>query len=797
MKRMILFVCFLLMMIALSCTKESFTVADDSIQSGQITAFWAADSVTRTEIQPDGTTLFWSGEERIHVFFCDKKEIIHEDSFVSPESEPRASAVFYGSIPVDSPWARSYDTVWSVYPGNAAAGCDGESVSLWVHPIQTSSANTIADNLFPAIATQLDKELNQAWDLSRGFTFYNVCGGTCFTVTETGISSVTFKSNAGEPIAGKIRAGVNQAGVPNILSIKEGIDSVRVLAPAGGFIPGEKYYAAFLPQTLSDGLSLTFRKGGQKAVYMIHKPIQVNRSRFGKLYGLDKGLTFQDSTPDWTDHADEIIEFADPDVKQDCVKAFDTNGDGELSYGEAAVVTSVEGAFKSPLYTEFNELRFFINLKSLPDYCFRGRSAMQTVSLPDGLSTIGLGAFSNCSSLHTIRLGKGLKHIGYKAFLNCSSLKNVILPDLPVWIDLEFEFRNQTNYSREAYPFTTSKEGHLFLDGEEIHELAILQGVTEIRSPGFQYCNSITKVICPSGLLMIHPNTFTGCNNIKTLVSPSLIDWLKMKGHLAFLPEVAPELLPSVDLVFGETIVHHLVIPEELLPELSKLNFDFSACSIEEITFPKGVHLASSVTFPFIGCKSLTRINLGSSEDWMEIGQYIPFEASGEGHIFVNGEELIHPVIPEGTTMIPYMCFAYCSAITDITIPSSVESTGSHAFLSCKSLTRVHYASIQDWLSIIFGGPVFDNVSGGHVLIDGEEVTSVVIPGNTRMIGNYTFYNCKYLDSIYSEPKTPPTISAYTFAQINCPVFVDASSYDAYMKNPFWKSIPTLQVKPD
>ena len=60
------------------------------------------------------------------------------------------------------------------------------------------------------------------------------------------------------------------------------------------------------------------------------------------------------------------ITFADTNVKAICVAHWDTSGDGNLSYDEAAVVTSIGTVFKgNTTITKFNELQYFTSLTSL------------------------------------------------------------------------------------------------------------------------------------------------------------------------------------------------------------------------------------------------------------------------------------------------------------------------------------------------------------------------------------------------------------------------------------------------
>ena len=83
------------------------------------------------------------------------------------------------------------------------------------------------------------------------------------------------------------------------------------------------------------------------------------------------------------------IVFSDNNVKAVCVEHWDTNGDSELSYAEAAAVTDLEGAFYgNQTVTSFDELQYFT-----------------------GLTLLG-GDLNNCRNLHSVVLPSTLTHLG-------------------------------------------------------------------------------------------------------------------------------------------------------------------------------------------------------------------------------------------------------------------------------------------------------------------------------------------------------------------------------------------------
>ena len=93
----------------------------------------------------------------------------------------------------------------------------------------------------------------------------------------------------------------------------------------------------------------------------------------GKIYS----FSLLDVEAELEAQANEIIEFADENVKAICVQNWDTNGDGELSYAEAAAVTDVGEIFRNnPYITSFDEFRNFTYVTSIDDYAFQDCSRL-------------------------------------------------------------------------------------------------------------------------------------------------------------------------------------------------------------------------------------------------------------------------------------------------------------------------------------------------------------------------------------------------------------------------------------
>ena len=91
--------------------------------------------------------------------------------------------------------------------------------------------------------------------------------------------------------------------------------------------------------------------------------------------------------------------------------------------------------------------------------------------------------------------------------------------------------------------------------------------------------------------------------------------------------------------------------------------------------------------------------------------------------------------IPNGVTSISYEAFQGCSSLASITIPDGVTGIAFYAFSDCTSLTSV---AIPNGVTYI-GYNAFSGCSG---------LTSVTIPDGVTTIGKYAFYGCIGLNSV-------------------------------------------------
>ena len=119
-------------------------------------------------------------------------------------------------------------------------------------------------------------------------------------------------------------------------------------------------------------------------------------------------------------------------------------------------------------------------------------------------------------------------------------------------------------------------------------------------------------------------------------------------------------------------------------------------------------------------------------------------------------------------TSIESGAFFRCTELTSIKIPQTIKTIGENAFYHCESLKTVDISNLSNWCAIDFqgGDSWFSNPISQfgleHLLVNGEDVTDMVIPDDVVEISRNAFYLCAPLRSL-EIPGTVKTIGEDAF----------------------------------
>ena len=650
-----------------SCQKKDDFNKEDLKTGFSFCARSGENAGSTKTLRKENGDLWWSPEDEIKVFIDTVS-----GKFVSQNDESAEVATFEGAfeVPVSSEDVE-YNGVMAFYPYSEAVTLKDDAVIFSLPSAQTAVAGTFDDDLYPAVAKSSNTELS----------FYNICGGAKFTVSRGGIKTVTFRGNNSEPLAGKLSVAFDGNGVPAV-EVMDGETDIVVTAPDGGtFEVDKEYYIVTIPQSLTNGFTLIYNDGlSINNEFKTDKAITIRRSKFGVLKYLDEDLGMRNLS--------DPIRFKDSVVEKICVANWDTDGDGRLSYAEAAAVKTIGTVFRSNTsITSFYEFQYFTGVTSIGSEAFRKCSSLTSVTIPKGVTSIGGSAFNGCSSLGSVAIPEGVTSIGPDAFRGCNELYFLIVPSSVTSIG-ESAFYECNNIAIVQIPDVASW-------CEVEIENASANPLRNARQCKFNGVVNPKDLVIPEGVTSIGTWAFLGCNWLKSVTIPS-----------------------SVTSIGGSA---------------------FHGCSsLESVTISEGV--TSIGEDAFLYCDSLSALFVSDVPSWFEID----FKNANSNPLFYeqclfNGApKPADFVIPEGTTSIGTYAFHGCNWLKSVTIPSSVTTIDSNAFSSCNGLESVTFSEgIASITSI-----------DSYAFSDCAGLTDLIISGSVKSIGNYSFSGCTSLKNI-------------------------------------------------
>jgi hypothetical protein len=201
----------------------------------------------------------------------------------------------------------------------------------------------------------------------------------------------------------------------------------------------------------------------------------------------------------------------------------------------------------------------------------------KSFTIPNGITSIGVGAFSACTKLTNITIPNGVTNIEEAAFSNCTSL-----------VTINVEVSNSAYTSENGVLYNKNKTVlHTYPAGKTDKSFTIPNTVTGIGFEAFLGCASLASVTIPNSVTTIGPAAFSSCTSLTSITIPNSVTTIE--NYNAF---------------WGCTSLTSLVIGNKVT---SIGGGSFHGCtSLASVTIPNSV--TSIGDQAFLDCASLTSV---------------------------------------------------------------------------------------------------------------------------------------------------------------------------------------------
>ena len=156
------------------------------------------------------------------------------------------------------------------------------------------------------------------------------------------------------------------------------------------------------------------------------------------------------------------------------------------------------------------------NKKDSPWYA--NKDKIESVMIEDGVTSIGIAAFSDCSSLASITLPNSIRSIGGYVFKNCSSLTSITIPNSVPSIG-SYAFSGCSNLASITISNSVkSIRGYVFENCSSLKSITIPNSVTSIGNIAFYNCSSLKSITIPNSVTSIGDSAFKNCSSLTSVI---------------------------------------------------------------------------------------------------------------------------------------------------------------------------------------------------------------------------------------------------------------------------------------
>lgn len=350
---------------------------------------------------------------------------------------------------------------------------------------------------------------------------------------------------------------------------------------------------------------------------------------------------------------------------------------------------------------------------SIGDRAFKNCSNLRTMNIAQSVTQVGTECFYSCTALEVFN-NNGIVNLNSKSFAECKKLKEVSIESL---VSLgEGAFLNCKKLSVCHLPNITSIAKATFQYCQALEEYNIPNSVKSIGESAFEGCSAISSIIIPDNVLELGYGAFNHCTSLT---------FISIGSGLTYLPWVFEGCTNLSDIRI-EDATTTLTFGYTGGGEESWGSSGNKDISVDYTSYPamfvgfnlKNVYLGRNITtekFRYYSREYSSYVKYayyipnppfsGSSIKSLIIGSLVSnyqMSASTTGAdyrhgtwdgAFQNCTNLDSVILCSTAILIPENTFSGCKKISSLEIPNSVKEIGANAFQYCTELKKITLGS--------------------------------------------------------------------------------------------------------
>ena len=342
------------------------------------------------------------------------------------------------------------------------------------------------------------------------------------------------------------------------------------------------------------------------------------------------------------------------------------------------------------------------------------KSDITTVVIGDGVTSISDGAFEGCTSLTTVSIPASVTSVGSNAFASTPWLKGQ--PNGVVYVG-KVAYKWKGNAAIAAIADGTVSISPYAFYSAQITSVIIPASVTSIGNLAFNSCQDLTSVIIPASVTSIGNYAFQSCTKLEYVyvlpTTPPTIGYNPFNACNALTAIVVPAAAYE-DYVTGWSSYQ------------SKLKKNSGNCGT--------TGSESSVTWSYNPTtKTLTISGTGQMMYYgSALGGDSKYHSTAPWSYLDS--EIQKVIVEDGVTYIGSYAFAYCTALTSVSLPATVNQMGNYVCYS-SNVTRI---DIPGTTAATIGTGGFDACPA-----DLQIAVPSTLLGTYQIAGNWSAYAAK------------------------------------------------------